>query len=290
MNEAAPRPSLAGAVAWMVGAVVSLTAMALAGRELSAEVSIFEIMFFRNAICLAIIVVLVAWHGRALLRTRRLAQHGFRNVVHFGAQFGWFYGLAFLPLAEVFSIEFTAPLWTAILAALFISERLTALRVGGILLGFLGILIILKPGIQIIHPAAFAVLGAAIGFAITFVITKSMIVDERPLTILFYMNLIQLPLGLVPALFLWVTPSPHLWPWALVAGLSGLGTHYCFARAFQLADASIVAPIDFVRLPLVAVVGFLVYDEAIDAFVYLGAAVIFVGNFMNLRGARRTGG
>ncbi|MDP6708990.1 MAG: DMT family transporter, partial [Alphaproteobacteria bacterium] len=200
MNGTAQRSSMAGAVAWMMGAIVSLTAMALAGRELSAEISIFEIMFFRNAICLAIVSVLVAYHGRELLRTQRLALHGFRNVVHFGAQFGWFYALAFLPLAEVFAIEFTAPLWTAILAALFLSERLTAIRVGGIVLGFVGILIILKPGVAIVHPAAFAVLGAAIGFASTFVITKSMITDQRPLTILFYMNLIQLPLGMVPAL------------------------------------------------------------------------------------------
>ena len=253
MAEAVSRQSISGAVAWMTGAIVSLTAMALAGRELSAEITIFEIMFFRNAICLAIVSVLVAYHGTALLRTRRPALHGFRNVAHFGAQYGWFYGLAYLPLAEVFAIEFTAPIWTAVLAALFLSERLGAVRVGGILLGFLGILIILKPGVAIIHPAAFSVLGAAFGFALTFVITKSMVADERPLTILFYMNLIQLPLGLVPALFFWVTPSVQLWPWVLVAGLAGLGSHYCFARAFELADASIVAPIDFARLPLVEI-------------------------------------
>ncbi|MDP6709191.1 MAG: EamA family transporter, partial [Alphaproteobacteria bacterium] len=84
--------------------------------------------------------------------------------------------------------------------------------------------------------------------------------------------------------------SLHLWPWVLVAGLAGLGTHYCFARAFQLADAGIVAPIDFVRLPAAAVIGYLAYDEAIDVFVYLGAAVIFTGNALNILGSRRAGG
>lgn len=287
MTIAGPQNALGRAVFWMMGAVVSLIMMALAGRELSAEISIFEIMFFRNAICLIIIIALLFHYGFALLRTNMLALHGARNVMHFAAQFGWFYGLLFLPLAEVFAIEFTVPIWTAILAALFIGERVSALRAVGILMGFVGILVILRPGVAIIDVAAFAVLGAAVGFAATFVITKSMVVTEKPLTILFYMNLVQLPFGLVPALFLWETPSLHLWPWVLVTGLSGLGTHYCFARAFALADAGLVAPFDFLRLPLAVAIGYLLYDEPADAFVFLGAVVIFCGNTLNIVGQRR---
>ena len=271
----------------MLGAVVSLLAMALAGRELAAEVSVFEIMFFRNVICLAIICPLAGRYGRRLFTTDRLGLHGLRNVVHFFAQSGWFYGLALLPLAEVFAIEFTAPIWTAILAAYFLAERLTARRLAGILLGFIGILIILRPGIAIIDPAAIAVLAAAIGFAVTFVTTKSLTTSDRPLTILFYMNLMQLPLGLVPTLAFWVTPSPDLWPWVLVAGLAGLASHYCFARAFAIADAGSVAPIDFVRLPLAVVIGFVLYQEPVDAFVALGAVVIIAGNALSMRGQRR---
>ena len=284
MQQAAPRQHLIGAVGWMMGAVVSLLAMAVAGRELAAEISVFEIMFFRNSICLTIICLVMLYYGRRLLVTRRLGLHLIRNICHFFAQAGWYFGLAFLPLAEVFAIEFTAPIWTVILAAIFLGERLTGQRSLGVFLGFAGILIILRPGLGIFDPAALAVLGAAVGFAATFVITKSLTASDAPLTILFYMNLIQLPLGMVPALLDWVTPSTQLWPWVLVTGLAGLGTHYCFARAFALADAGIVTPIDFVRLPLAGVIGYFFYQEGLDLAVIVGAAVILLGNLLNIRG------
>ena len=172
-KEGVMRQSLTGAVMWMLGATSSLIAMALAGRELAAEISIFQIMFFRNAICLVIVCVLIMRHGGDLFRTRRLGLHGFRNVVHFGAQTGWYYGLVRLPLSEVFAIEFTAPIWTAILAALFLAERLTARRAFATLLGFAGTLIILRPGIAAIEPAAIVVLASAVGFASMFVITRT---------------------------------------------------------------------------------------------------------------------
>ncbi len=269
-----------------MGAVLSLIAMAVAGRELATEISIFEIMFFRNAICLGIICLLVMRYGGHLFRTRRLRLHGFRNVVHFAAQAGWYFGLINLPLSEVFAIEFTAPIWTAILAALFLAEPLTRNRTFAILLGFVGILIILRPGIEIIDPAAFVVLGAAVGFASTFVITRSMASSDKPLTILFYMNLVQLPLSFMLMAPDWVLPSGHLWPWVIVTGLAGLSSHYCFARAFALADAALVAPIDFIRLPLAAFLGYVLYQEPTSLFVILGAAVIFAGNILNVRADR----
>ena len=280
------RQSLSEAVVWMLGAVVCLTTMAVAGRELAKEITIFEIMFFRNTICLTIICVLVMRYGRHLFKTRRIGLHGLRNVVHFGAQTGWYFGLVHLPLAEVFAIEFTTPVWTAILAALFLAERLTAVRVVGTLLGFVGILIILRPGVAIIDPAALVVLGAAMGFAATFVVTRSLGRSEKPLTILFYMNLVQLPFSFGFMLPHWTAPSQALWPWIAVTGIAGLGSHYCFARAFALADAALVAPIDFVRLPLAAVIGYMLYSEPTSIYVLLGAVVIFVGNLLNLRGDR----
>lgn len=282
-----PPPSgLSRAVIWMLGAVVALTAMAVAGRELAAAISIFEIMFFRNVICLVLIVLLVWRSGWHLFATRRLPMHGFRNLLHFAAQAGWYFGLAHLPLAKVFAIEFTAPIWTAILAALFLSERLNAVRIVGTLLGFVGVLIILRPGIVAIEPAAFVVLGSAMGFGMMFVITRSLASNEDALTILFYMNLVQLPLSFALMLPEWTTPPQSLWPWIALTGLGGLASHYCFARAFALADAAKVAPVDFVRLPVAAIVGYLLYQEPTSLFVWLGAAVIIVGNIINLRGDR----
>ncbi len=222
-----------------------------------------------------------------MFATQRLPLHGLRNTIHFVAQAGWYYGLIHLPLSEVFAIEFTAPIWTAILAALFLAERLNAIRIAGTLLGFLGVLIVLRPGIAVVDPAALAVLGSAMGFGVVFVITRSMASSEEALTIIFYMNLVQLPLSLAFMLPDWVAPPQELWPWILVTGLSGLASHYCFARAFALADAARVAPIDFVRLPVAALVGYLLYQEPTSLFVWLGAAVIIVGNIMNLRGDRK---
>ncbi len=281
-----PPPSLSRAVVWMLAAVVALTTMAVAGRELTAMLSVFEIMFFRNLICLSIILLLVWRTGWHLCATRRLPMHGFRNTLHFAAQAGWYFGLGHLPLAKVFAIEFTAPIWTAILAALFLAERLNAVRVAGTLLGFVGVLIILRPGIVAIEPAALVVLGSAMGFGMMFVITRSMAMSEAPLTILFYMNLVQLPLSFALMLPGWIAPLQELWPWIALTGLGGLASHYCFARAFALGDAARVAPVDFVRLPVAAIVGYLLYQEPTSLFVWLGAAVIIVGNIMNLRGDR----
>lgn len=279
-------PSLPRAVAWMLGAVIALTTMAVAGRELAAVISIFEIMFFRNVICLLIIIALIWRTGTHLFATRRWRLHGFRNTIHFAAQAGWYFGLIHLPLAKVFAIEFTAPIWTAILAALFLAERLNAVRIVGTLLGFVGVLIILRPGVVAIEPAALVVLGSSMGFGMMFVITRSMATSEAPLTILFYMNLVQLPLSLVLMLPDWVAPPQEIWSWIALTGLGGLASHYCFARAFALADAARVAPIDFIRLPVAALVGYLLYQEPTSLFVWLGAAVIIVGNIMNLRGDR----
>ena len=279
-----PPLGLSHAVLWMLGAVVALMSMAVAGRELAVAMPIFEIMFFRNAICLTIVVALALQAGRHLFKTRRAGLHGLRNTIHFAAQAGWHFGLVHLPLSEVFAIEFTAPVRTAILAALFLAERLNAIRILGTLLGFVGVLIILRPGIAIVDPAALVVLGTAMGFGAVFVITRSMASSEAPLTILFYMNLVQLPISFALMLPDWVAPPKAFWPWILVTGLAGLASHYCFARAFALADAALVAPVDFVRLPLAAFVGYLLYQEPTGLFVWLGAAVIIVGNIMNLRG------
>jgi drug/metabolite transporter (DMT)-like permease len=289
VNASPPRASLAAAVGWMLAAVLALTAMGVAGRELSGELWPAEIVFFRNCIGLAAILGLSLRYGGGILRTRRLALHGARNVVHFAAQVGWYVGLAYLPLAEVFSIEFTAPIWTALMAALFLGERLTLTRLIAVLLGFAGTVIILRPGAGAVAPAALAVLAASVGYAFAYVTTKALTATDSPLTILFYMNLIQLPLAFGMSALDWVTPSPALWPWVMVTGLAGLASHYCLARAFAHAEAGFVAPLDFLRLPLAALIGWLAYGEAVDAFLAAGAVAILLANGLNLRGQRRAG-
>jgi len=275
------------AASWMLGAVVALTAMAVAGRELSAELSTFQILFFRSLIGLGVIGALVHRAGWSRVRTHRFGAHAARNLAHFAGQYGWFYGIALIPLTEVFAIEFTTPMWTAVFAALLLRERLTGLRVAGTLVGFLGTLVILRPGAEAMSLGALSVLAAALAYAFAHTMTKRLSSTESPLSILFYMSALQLPLGLVPAIVQgWVWPSLPAWPWVLVVSLCGLLGHYCLARAFRLADASVVVPIDFIRLPLVAFVGYLLYREPLDPWVVLGAAIVVAGTWLTLRSAR----
>ena len=271
------------ALFWMMGALASFALMAIAGRELSAEVGAFQIVFFRSAIATAILVVLAGKRIPAVLRTTKFPTHLIRNTIHFAGQCGWFYGISVITLAEVFAIEFTTPIWVALLAALFLGERIDAVRALSIAVVVAGILIILRPGMAAVAPAAFIVLASAFAYATSFALTKYLTRWDDALTVVFYMNLIQLPMGLVSSLPGWVTPSPALWPWVGAVGAVGVTAHYCLTRAFSLADASLVAPLDFMRLPLIALVGWLAYDEVLDPFVLLGAAVIFGGNYLTIR-------
>ena len=287
-TEPRQRPYLA--TLWMVGAMIALSGMAVAGRELSSELNAFQISFTRSFICLFSLIVLLTIIGFKKVKTKKIKLHIFRNTIHFGGQAGWLYGVALLPLAEVFAIEFTAPIWTAILATILLKEQLTIYRTASILAGFIGILIILRPGLQIIQPAALVVLFATICFASTYVFTRHMSSTESPLTIIFYMNLVQLPIGLATSIPHWNIPSFELWPWALLIGLTGLASHFCFAHAFRYADAAVVTPLDFMRLPLIAFIGFSFYDEGWDFLILFGGTIIFAGNLLNIYSESRSFG
>jgi len=280
MSPRKQRPLLASL--WMIGVLVSLSGMAVAGRELSSELNAFQISFTRSLICLMALIIILCFIGFNKVTTTKPKLHLLRNTIHFGGQTGWFYGVAFLPLADVFAIEFTAPIWTALLAVIFLKEPLTSYRTLSIFLGFAGIMIILRPGINIIQPAALIVLFATFCFASTYVFTRHMSITESPLTIIFYMNLIQLPIGLLTSLHDWNYPSMQSWPWVLLLGLTGLGSHFCFAHAFRHADAIVVTPLDFFRLPLIALIGWTFYNESWDLLIFLGGTIIFSGNLLNL--------
>lgn len=267
---------------WMIGALVSFTLMAIAGRELSTTYGTFEILFFRSLVGLVIMTAIMSRYGFHHIRPRRFGLHSARNIIHFFGQAGWFYGLGLIPLASVFAIEFTTPIWTAIAATLLLGEKLTKARGAAIALGFFGILLILRPGIEIIEPAAFAVLGAAICYALTHIFTKKLIADNSVLTIIFYMSVIQLPLALGLSISDWVTPDWASAPYFLIVGVTALTAHLSLTKALQLADATVVIPMDFMRLPLIALVGYLLYGEIIEPWLFVGAGLIFGGIYLNL--------
>jgi len=187
-----------------------------------------------------------------------------------------------LPLATVFAIEFTMPVWTAVLAALLLRERLTRPRVVMLALGLAGVLIILRPGFGFFHPAALVALAAAFLYAGNMIATKRLSSTDSPLAVLFWMSVVQTPLALVTALPQWVSPPASDLPWMLLIGVGSYTAHYCMTRAFKLADATVAVPIDFTRLPLIAVVGAVFYGEAFDPWIIAGAAVIFAGTYYSL--------
>jgi drug/metabolite transporter (DMT)-like permease len=274
------------AALWMLGAVAALSTMAVSGRELSAELNTFQILFFRSVVGLAVISALLQHAGWSQIRTKVFGTHVWRNVSHYAGQFGWFYALGVIPLAEVFAIEFTTPIWTAMLASIVLRERMNRLRLAAVATGFAGVLVILRPGLSVVSVGALAVLGAAVAYAVSYVMTKKLSATESPLAILFYMTAIQLPLGLGAALFAWRWPPAWAWPWVAVVAVTALLAHYCITRAFRLADATVVVPLDFLRLPLIALIGWLVYAEPVNAWVLLGAAIVFVGVWLNVKSAQ----
>jgi len=269
-------------VLWMSGALVSFLSMALAGRELSAELNTFQILFFRSAIGVLIICIILSRAGWHQIKTQHLTTHFIRNLAHYVGQFGWFYAIAIIPLAQVFAIEFTIPIWTALIAPFLLGERVTAMRLTVIAIGFVGILVILRPGMVPFEIGALSALIAAIGYALSHTLTKKLTAFDTPLAVIFYMTVIQLPMGAIPSFMDWTTPSMEMWPWLVLVGVTALSAHYCMARAFAHADAIVVVPMDFLRLPLVALIGLLFYDEPLDLRVLLGAAIIFAGIIFNV--------
>jgi len=267
----------------MGGAVLSFLFMAIAARELSDTMNTFEILTFRSIVGLVITVAFIMRAGWHEIRTERLRLHLLRNFFHFGGQFGWVLGISLLPLATVFTLEFTIPVWAALLAVIVLRERLHHARIIAIICGFGGVLLIMKPGAEVVDLASLIVVGAAFGYAVAYIATKPLVLTDTPLAILFYMNLMQLPFGLVPAIFTWVPPTLGDAPWIILVGVSALTAHYCVTRAFQVADTLTVIPLDYLRMPLVAVIGFFFYQESIELTLLAGAVVIFAGNYYNIR-------
>ena len=275
------------ATLWMAGTLFSFMAMAVGGRELSAQLSTFQILFFRSLVGLFIICALLIFTNIKQIATQHAGLHLIRNIAHFGGQFGWFYGIAYISLAKVFAIEFTLPVWTAILAAIILKERLTLPRITAVGFGIVGMLIILRPGMGVMDIASIAVLAGAICYGLSHTLTKKIAASDTPVAILFYMTLIQLPMGLVFCISDWVTPSLEYWPWIAAVGVTALSGHYCMARALAIAPATVVVPMDFLRLPLIALVGFVFYNEPFDGFVLAGAVIMLGGNLINIRAEQK---
>jgi drug/metabolite transporter (DMT)-like permease len=277
-----PPRSTSKAAAWMAGWLSLMLAIAIAGREAMRELAVFQVMELRSVLGLCMLYPLVHMSGGlAAMRTARARDHAARNLVHYAAQYAWFAALTMIPLAQVVAIEFTMPIWTVWLAAVFLGERVTLRKVLAVGLGLAGVGLIVRPEGAVLSLGQFVALAAALGFAVSVTLTKSLTGSERPVVIIFWMLVLQSLLGLVPALAVWRRPSDVAWGWVLAVAFCGTFSHYCMARAMVHADATRIVPMDFLRVPLTAVAGWLVYAERLDQFTLLGTALILGGNLLN---------
>lgn len=273
------------AAIWMIGAICSFSAMAVAGREVSFALDTFEIMLFRSIVGVIIVISAALTFGTwRQINRQQFGLHFARNLAHFIGQNLWFYAVTVIPLAQVFALEFTSPIWVILLSPLLLGERLTLVRAIAALMGFVGILIVARPDITGLNTGVIMAATSAIFFAFTIIFTKRLTRTQSITCILFYLTVLQLIFGLIMAGYDGdiTLPDATTLPWLLLIGMAGLLAHFCITNALAIAPATVVIPIDFIRLPVIAIIGMLVYAEAVDIWVFVGAAVIFAGNYLNI--------
>jgi len=261
--------------AYMILGGISLTLMMVVIRTLSPKFSVLEMIFLRSVVTFLLILPWAIRQGAAQLRTARPGLHLFRNAIHYTGNIGWFLGVTLIPMADVQALQFTVPLFVIVMAALILRETVGFNRWAAVATGFLGALVIIRPGLVEISTGTVAVVASAVCYASSQTATKALSRTDNPNAILFYMATIYIPVSGIPAAFDWVTPGwTDIGPIVLL-GISGYAAHAFLIRSFAAADASFVIPFDFVRLPVAAVVGYALYAEGVDLWTWAGAVVIF---------------
>ena len=279
-------PAAVRAGIWMTGAMVSFTLMAISGRALADRLDTFEIMTYRSLIGIVIVLVVANYAGTmGQITTRRMRLHIIRNLFHFAGQNLWFFAVIYVPLSQLFVFEFSTPLWVAAFAPLFLAERLTLTRFAAAAVGFIGILVVVRPDFSALPPELIAAALCAVGFAGATVATKLLTRTETVTCILFWLVVLQALFGLVMAGYDGQMDIPRggEWGWVSLIGICGLCAHFCITSALQLAPATVVTPFEFLRLPMVSVVGVWLYNEGLEWQVFVGALVVLWANWLNIR-------
>jgi drug/metabolite transporter (DMT)-like permease len=278
MHKLVKNDNIRGA-AWMLGFIINITIMAISIRELSFKYSSFEIQNFRNIFSIVIILFIYVLKSNTQLKTYQIQTNFIRNIFHFIGQSAWTWGLTVLPLAVVFSIEFTMPIWAAILALIIFKEKITLNKILFLIIGLLGTWIILMPDAEYIGLYNIIVLCSAITYAVAHNFTKKLTNTDSILSILFFMSILQLPLSLIGS---FVIGDIHYniikeAPLIILLTITSLLAHYCLSSALKNAEASIVLPIDYIRLPLILFVGWYYYGEIISSNTLMGSILIIFG-------------
>jgi drug/metabolite transporter (DMT)-like permease len=263
----------------MILSCALLAGLATIGRHVTtAGVPPFQVVFLRVVFAFLTLLPLVALHGKAFFRTDHWLLYGFRAVAGSIAMLAWFSALALIPVGDVTAISFLAPLFSTIGAALFLGEIVRIRRWTATLIGLMGALVILRPGLVELSFGSWLAVGAAIAMGVATVFIKALADSDNPNKVVFISLILQAPLTLIPALYVWQWPEPEVWPYLIAMGpLATLG-HVTLTRAFAAADASFTMTFDFARLPFAVAFGYAVFGETIDAWTWTGAAIIFAAS------------
>jgi drug/metabolite transporter (DMT)-like permease len=276
---------------WMIASTASFSAMIIAVRFLSETIPPFEQVLLRSVIGLAITlptVIVVAGQALKTFRPNRLGRlYAMRAFCTFTGVSAWFFAIAAMPLAEAVALHFTLPVFGLILSALILREHVTHHRWVTVGIGFLGVLIILRPGIAIFDYMALAVFLSAIGYAGGDICTKMLSRTEPSRLIVLNLNIWLIVFAAIPSAMDWYTPTLADLPMILVMGVTAWAAHMCLAQAMKCADASIVIPMEFIRLPITAFSAYFFFAEVPGIWAMIGAAVIFFGTW---RHAMKEGG
>jgi drug/metabolite transporter (DMT)-like permease len=280
-------PAPVRAALWMVAASTAFAVMIILIRLLTETFDPLQVVFFRNIFGLIAMLPWLAGHGLGALRTRRLGLHALRATIGIVSMICWFTALSLMPLAQATALSFTAPIFASVLAVIFLGEVMRLRRWSATAIGLLGMLIIVRPDSSSMEPAALFAIASALLGAVSPIFVKMMARTESTGAIVTYMVLFTTPLSLVPALLVWQTPDLAQLGYAALLGLAGTLGHLCLTRALATADATVVVPFDYLRLPAVALIAYLVFGEVPVIWTWIGGLIIAASSlYITLREAR----
>ena len=262
----------------MLGSTLFFGLMAVVIRLASETLHTFEIAFFRNFFGLAAAMPLLIRHGPGLLKTTQLPRYFIRCVVGVLSMFCGFWAIGHLPLAQAVSLSYSTPLFVTVAAVWLLHEQVRARRWAAVIVGFIGVMVIVRPGSEGFSAGSLVALSAAVLSGLVSIQIKQLSHTEPADRIVLWTTLLWVPLSLGPALFVWEWPHGITWLWVAAAGVFGTGGHMLWTRALKLGDVSALTPISFMQLPVVAVFAYFLFDEQLDRWTVLGATIIFGAN------------
>lgn len=263
----------------MLGSTAMFAVMAVMIRLASQTLHTFEVAFFRNLFGLVAALPLLLRHGPTLLKTDQWGRYVFRCFIGILSMFCGFWAIGHLPLAQAISLSYSSPIFVTIAAVFMLGEVVRARRWMAVLVGFIGVLVIVRPGSAEFTSGMLVAVAAAVLSGLVSIQIKQLSRTEPADRIVLLTTLIWVPMSLVPALFVWEWPQGIVWFYAIAAGLLGTGGHMLWTRALKIGEVSALTPISFMQLPIVAIAGWLLFDENVDRWTALGAGIIFAANF-----------